>query len=64
MTYKEFIHQSDEAKMSSFAEEKSHTRVVFVGNPFLIPVPRGDTVSYTLAKSLSLALSVVYSLHA
>ncbi|XP_053156020.1 zinc finger and BTB domain-containing protein 24 isoform X3 [Hemicordylus capensis] len=45
-------------------EEKSHTRVAYVGNPFLIPVPRGDTVSCTLAKNPFLVRSAVCSLHA
>lgn len=59
------INVPDKAEMSSsVVEGRSRTRVGFVGNPFLTPVPRGDIASHTLAKSLSLAQSAMCSLHA
>lgn len=49
-------------QICSFTEEKSHILVGYVENPSLIPVLRGDTVSYTPAKSLFLARNAVCSL--
>lgn len=55
---------SDEAKMSSLAEERNHIHVAFVESPSPIPVPKGDIVSCTQAKSLSPAQNAVFSLPA